>query len=67
MIDKIIVIGIIIFSAVALAYTEFNTQAKVYDCTSNLNAYPKHIADECRHLLEEYRRYEEKKNSKTYI
>ena len=67
MIDRFIIAGIIFVSAVVLAYSDFGNQSKVYDCTENLNTYPKHIADECRQLIEEFRRQQEKKDSKIYI
>ena len=69
MMDRIIVAVIIIFSAVILSYSDFGTQGKVYNCSmAEFHPdYPKAIKEECRQLLEEYRRHEEKKNSKTYI
>jgi predicted nucleic acid-binding protein len=65
--EKLIVVTLIIFSALALTYSDFSSQRIIYDCTLNLNLYPKEIANECRQLIEEYRRQEEQKSSKIYI
>ena len=69
MIERIMVAGIIIFSAVVLAYSDFGNQGKVYDCTiAEFHPdYPKEVKEECRQLIEEYRRQQEKKDSKIYI
>ena len=67
MIDRIIIISLIIFAAIVFWTTDFGAEARVYDCTGNLNKYPRHVAEECRGLIEEFRRHEEKKDSKIYI
>jgi len=69
MVDKIIILTIIIISAFILAYTDFGTQGKVYNCSiAEFHPdYPKEVKEECRRLIEEYRRQEEKKENKIYI
>ncbi len=69
MIDKIIVISIIIFCAVVLSYTDFGNQGRVYNCSlAEFHPdYPKEVKEECRKLIDDYRRHEEKKDSKIYI
>lgn len=67
MLDRTITISIMIFIVLAIVYTDYSTQAKVYDCTGNLDRYPKAVAQECRELIEEFRRQEEQKGSKIYI
>ena len=67
MIDRSITISLIIFAVIVFWFTDFGVQAKVYDCTADLNTYPRHIADECQQLIDEYRRQEEKKESIIYI
>ena len=65
--DRIIITSLIIFAAVVFWTTNFGLEARVYDCTGDLNKYPKHVAEECRELIEEFRRQEENKGSKIYI
>ena len=67
MIARTVTISLIVFAVVVFWYTDFGAEAKVYDCTANLNNYPKHIATECQQLIDEYRRQEEKKESIIYI
>ena len=67
MIDKVVAVGIVVFCGVVLSYSDFGNQPKVYDCTENLNKYPADIQIECRQLIEEFRRQQEKKDSKIYI
>lgn len=56
MIDRILVVGIIIISAVILSYSDFGVQGKVYDCTlAEISSdYPIEVKNECRRLLKEY-------------
>lgn len=65
--DRVVTVSLIIFAVVVFWFTEVGGEARVYDCTGNLNKYPKEIAAECRQLIEEYRRQEEKRDSKIYI
>lgn len=69
MVDKILVVGMIIVSAVILSYSDFGNQGRVYDCSlAEFHPdYPKEVKEECRKLIEEYRRQEEKRDSKIYI
>lgn len=69
MIDKIIIVGIVFFCAVVLAYTDFGNQGRVYDCgmAEWHPDIPTQVKEECRRLRDEYRRQEEKKDSKIYI
>ncbi len=65
--DRVITISLIIFAVIVFWHTDFTAEARVYDCTGNLNKYPRHVAEECRELIEEFRRQEEQKGSKIYI
>jgi hypothetical protein len=69
MIDRIIIAGIILFSAVILSYSDFGSQGRVYDCgmAEWHPDIPNQVKEECRRLRDEYRRQEEKKDSKIYI
>lgn len=65
--DRIITMSLIIFAVIVFWFSNAGYEGKVYDCTSNLNNYPKDIAEECRQLIDDYRRQEEKRDSKIYI
>lgn len=65
--DRIIILVIVFLSAMVLVYTDFGNQTRVYDCTGNLNSYPKEVIEECKKLIDEYHRHHNKKDSKIYI
>lgn len=65
--DWTIPISLIIFAIVVFWFTDFGMQSKVYDCTGDLNSYPKHIKSECQEMLKEYQKQEYIKNKEIYI
>ena len=65
--DRIVIVSLIIFAVIVFWHTDFSAEAHIYDCTGNLNKYPRYVAEECRGLIEEFRRQEEQKGSKIYI
>ncbi len=66
--DRIITASIIIFAVMVFWFAD-SPQGRVYDCTLAEwhPDYPKEVKEECRQLNDEYRRQQEKKDSKIYI